>query len=248
MPKKWAMDKNYEWEEIEVFPKPKVEPEPIKRPKKKPDPQLKQKWCPCGRIPGPRDRVKYNQYCSRYCSIFHTQPAPGYKRKTHYQCWIGTGSEAHSPHHPPIIVECQWCCNDMLLGYAISGGNRWQDGVYRAGCRARFCGDTCRLEATQCSRKSKMVGTARYNKIFEIISYLRHNGSATANQIAATVSVAQQYTFNARTVSSLLRPVVSQGYVLVENSHDPHIPNIYSLPDPTISPKEILVAMGANLK
>jgi hypothetical protein len=247
VPKKWVMDKNYEWEEIEIVPVPVVKTEPTSKRRKKPDPQIATDWCPCGRIPGPRDKIKWGKYCSRYCSIFHTQPAPGYKRKTHYECWMGTGSYAHSPVHPPLVVECEWCCKDMLLGYAISRSYD-KNGIYRAGCRARFCGDTCRLEATQCSRKSKMAGTRRWNKVFEIVSYLRENGPSTAHQISDVVSVAQQYTFSPRTVSSLVRPLVSQGHLLAENSPDPYTPNVYSLGDPTKSPKEILIAMGANLK
>ena len=241
MPKKWIMDKNYEWIEIEVFPKPIVES--IKRPKKKPDPQGKVDWCPCGRVPGARDRVKWGQYCSRYCLVFHTQPAPGYKRKTHYDCWKGSGLWAYSPVHPPIVVECEWCCEEMALGYGIGGGYKGA-----RGCCSRFCGDTCRLEATQCARKTKIVGTTRYNKIFEIIAYLRNNGPATAQQIASVVSLVQQYTFNIRTVSSLVRPLVSQGHLIAENHSDPCTLNVYSLPDPTKSPKEILLALGANLK
>lgn len=245
MPKKWVMDKNYEWEEIEIASPPvaKAKPKP-----KKIDPQMTtQGMCPCGRTPGPRDRVKWGKYCSRYCSVFHTEPAPGYKRKTHYQCWMGTGSYAHSPPHPPITVECEWCCGEMLLGYG-DGRSYDKNGVYRAGCRARFCSDKCRLEATQCSRKSKMAGTRRWNKVFEIVNFLRENGPSTAQQISDVVSVAQQYTFNARTVSSLVRPLVSKGHLLAENKNDHWTPNVYSLRDPTKSPKEILIAMGANLK
>lgn len=244
MPKKWILDKNYEWEEMEVFPPPIVESEPIKRPKKKPDYQLQSKdFCPCGRMPGARDRVKWGNFCSRYCVVFHTQPAPGYKRKTRYDFWKGTGLLALNPKHPPIPVECEWCCEEMLLGYGEGGGYKGSQG-----CRSRFCSDTCRLEATQCSRKQKMQGTKRYNKIFEIVAYLRNNGPSTAQQISDVVSVAQQYTFSPRTVSSLVRPLVSQGHLLAENSYDQWTPNVYSLSDPIQSPKEILIAMGANLK
>jgi hypothetical protein len=245
MPKKWVMDKNYEWEEIEIDPVPIVKTK--SKPKKKVDYQTTADWCPCGRIPGPKDKEKWGQYCSRYCSVFHTKPAPGYKRKTHYQCWVGTGTFAHSPAHPPITVECEWCCNDMLIGYAISR-NYSKEGVYRAGCRARFCGDTCRLEATQCSRKTQMAGTRRWNKVFEIVSYLRENGPATAHEISNAVGATQQFIFSSRTVSSLVRPLVSHGHLLTENKHDPSIVNVYRLNDPTQSPKEILIAMGANLK
>ena len=252
MPKKWVMDKNYEWEEIEVVDTPIVRSKPTTKSKRKPDYQfLHPDYCPCGRKPGERDRIRWGRFCSRYCHIFHTQPAPGYKRKTLYSCWRGTGSFALNPKHPSIIAECEWCCADMWMGYgqSYSRSNRVDaTGKSRVHNNARFCNDTCRLEATQCARKQKMQGTARYNKIFEIISYLRLNGPSTAHQISSVVRIIQQYTFSPRTVSSLVRPLVSKGFIKSENKGDDSLPNIYSLPDPTISPKEILVAMGANLK
>ena len=51
-------------------------------------------YCSCGRKAG-----GYRQepaYCSRYCYLFENTVAEGYKKKTLYECWRGTGKYSYN--------------------------------------------------------------------------------------------------------------------------------------------------------
>jgi len=65
MPNEWVMDKNYEWEQIDVPEKPKRRPNEVMKPtikKKGIDPQLNIKgFCPCGRPCGVKS--SYRRVC-----------------------------------------------------------------------------------------------------------------------------------------------------------------------------------------
>ena len=140
MAEKWVMDKNYEWESIEVPDKPKRRPNEVKKPtitKKGKDPQFQIKgFCPCGRESGKRHSYRREpRFCSRYCFEFMTFPAEGYKRKTRYDFWKGTGKYSYNPAWPKLEADCVWCENEFTLGRGVKDSNRL------------FCGMECRNQA-----------------------------------------------------------------------------------------------------
>jgi len=140
MTEKWVMDNNYEWETIEVPEKPKRRPNEVTKPKitkKGKDPQFSvEGYCPCGRQSGTKHSYRREpRYCSRYCFEFMTFPAEGYKRKTRYDFWRGTGKYSYNPAWPKLESNCEWCAEVFPLTRAEKDSNRL------------FCGLECRNQA-----------------------------------------------------------------------------------------------------
>ena len=130
--KKWVMDKDYEWAEIKVRPppiRPIVETQPRKRPRK--DAQMNMKgYCPCGRSNGTKNAYRRDpKYCSRFCFEFMTFPAEGYKMKTRYDCWKGTGKYAYNPPWPKLEASCAWCNEIYPLTRNTKDANRLYCGM-----------------------------------------------------------------------------------------------------------------------
>ena len=44
-----------------------------------------------------------------------TFPAEGYKKKTRYECWRGTGKYAYNPPWPKLEASCAWCNDSFPL-------------------------------------------------------------------------------------------------------------------------------------
>ena len=140
MTEKWVMDKNYDWETIDVPVKAKRRPNEGTKPvitKKGKDPQFSlEGFCPCGR----QSKTKHSyrrqpRYCSRYCFEFMTIPAEGYKRKTRYDFWKGTGKYSYNPKWPKLESNCEWCAEVFPLTRAEKDANRL------------YCGNECRNQA-----------------------------------------------------------------------------------------------------
>ena len=159
------MDKNYGREQVEVPDKPKK--------KSVKDPQLHMKgYCPCGRPNG-----KYPiapRYCSRYCFEFMTKPAEGFKKKTRYECWRGTGRYSYNPAYPKIDIKCPWCHGLFKLSRSIKDSRR------------TYCGNECRNQAQRNARSdSKRNGSAAISHRVRIMRLMRfYNTEMTAEDVA----------------------------------------------------------------
>tara|TARA_B100000686_G_scaffold234339_1_gene242075 strand:- start:1467 stop:2198 length:732 start_codon:yes stop_codon:yes gene_type:complete len=167
MPKQWVMDKNYEWEEIEAPIKAKRRPNEVKKPtigksKRGKDPQQKiAGFCTCGRKAG--SYRKNPNYCSRYCYLFENTVAEGYKKKTLYECWRGTGKYSYNPKYPKLTVQCVWCNEDFELGRAQKDENRY------------FCGQNCSRQANRSAvGTSARVGSKKIGDRVRVMRILRH--------------------------------------------------------------------------
>ena len=117
-------------------------------------------YCSCGRKAG-----TYRQnpnYCSRYCYLFENTVAEGYKKKTLYECWRGTGKYSYNPPYPKLTVQCAWCNEDFELGRAVKDENR------------SYCGSKCMRQATRSAvGTSARVGSKKVGDRVRIMRILR---------------------------------------------------------------------------
>jgi len=130
-------------------------------------------FCSCGRKRGTY-RIE-PAYCSRYCYLFENTVAEGYKRKTLYECWRGTGKYSYNPPYPKLSVECAWCNEDFPLGRAVKDENR------------SYCGMNCMRQATRSAiGTSARVGSKKIGDRVRIMRILRYfqDTPITAQQIS----------------------------------------------------------------
>tara|TARA_B100001778_G_scaffold73802_2_gene59081 strand:+ start:2384 stop:3127 length:744 start_codon:yes stop_codon:yes gene_type:complete len=117
-------------------------------------------YCSCGRKAG-----RYRQapaYCSRYCYLFENTVAPGYKKKTLYECWRGTGKYSYNPPYPKITVQCAWCGEDFQLGRNQSDENK------------TYCSSHCMRQATRSAvSTSARVGSKKIGDRVRLLRILR---------------------------------------------------------------------------
>ena len=125
------------------------------------DPQQKiAGYCSCGRKAG---TYRHNpNYCSRYCYLFENTVAEGYKKKTLYECWRGTGKYSYNPPYPKLTVECAWCNEDFELGRSQKDENR------------AYCGTSCMRQATRSAvSTSARVGSKKIGDRVRLLRILR---------------------------------------------------------------------------
>ena len=117
-------------------------------------------YCSCGRPEG-----GYRQepaYCSRYCYLFENTVAEGYKQKTLYECWRGTGKYSYNPPYPKLTVQCAWCNEDFQLGRSQSDDNK------------AYCSNHCMRQATRSAiGTSARVGSKKIGDRVRIMRILR---------------------------------------------------------------------------
>lgn len=117
-------------------------------------------FCSCG-----RKRGTYRHeptYCSRYCYLFENTVAEGYKKKTLYECWRGTGKYSYNPPYPKLSVECAWCNEDFDLGRSVKDENR------------AYCGTHCMRQATRSAiGTSARVGSKKIGDRVRVMRILR---------------------------------------------------------------------------
>ena len=149
-------------------------------------------YCVCGRKNG---FAPNPDYCSLYCLKFMTEPAEGYKRKTHYECWQGTGTFAQNPVHPKLDCNCEWCGDSYKLKYGLAGANK------------SYCGTVCMREATQGMRskdKSKRRGNiAQMVRIMRVLRY--HKTKMSAKDISNHIQKWFRCNCSSASVSNILR-------------------------------------------
>jgi len=115
-------------------------------------------YCSCGRPSGRYRQDK--QYCSRYCYLFENTVAEGYKKKTLYECWRGTGKYSYNPPYPRLTVQCAWCNEDFTLT--------------RSDENKHFCGAYCQKQANRSARNnSGMNGSKKIGDRVRLIRILR---------------------------------------------------------------------------
>ena len=118
-------------------------------------------FCACGRKSGTY-RVE-PAYCSRYCYLFENTVAEGYKKKTLYECWRGTGKYSYNPSYPKLSVACAWCNEDFQLGRSVKDENR------------SYCGSHCMRQATRSAKStSARVGSKKVGDRVRIMRVLRY--------------------------------------------------------------------------
>ena len=143
--------------------------------KKGKDPQLTMKgYCACGRPCGTKSSYRrHPSYCSRFCFEFMTFPAEGYKKKTRYECWRGTGKYAYNPPWPKLEASCAWC-NDMFT-------------LKRSDENRIFCSQSCNHQAKRNPKStSKRNGSTQISLRIRTMIILREfpNRALTAEDIA----------------------------------------------------------------
>jgi len=130
-------------------------------------------YCSCGRKAG-----GYRQepaYCSRYCYLFENTVAEGYKKKTLYECWRGTGKYSYNPPYPKMMVQCAWCNEDFQLGRSQQDSNK------------AYCSNHCMRQATRSAvATSARVGSKKIGDRVRLMRILRwfKNQPLTSAQIS----------------------------------------------------------------
>jgi hypothetical protein len=157
-------------------------------------------YCVCGRKNG---FAPNPNYCSMYCLKFMTEPASGFKRKTHYECWYGTGTWAFNPVRPKLDCECEWCGESYKLSYAISVANK------------AYCGETCCREAQQGMRsKDKSKRRGQIANMVRIMRVLRiYKTQMSAKDISNHIKNWFRVDCSSASVSNLIRLLCSKNMV-----------------------------------
>jgi len=165
-------------------------------------------------------------YCSLYCLKFMTEPADGYKRKTHYENWQGTGTLALNPVHPKIDCDCEWCGDSYKLSYDISCANK------------SYCGNICMRQATQGkrSKNKKMLNIANMVRIMRVLRYYKTKMSA--NDISNHMKKWFGRDCSSRSVSNMLRYLCAKNIVSKSQSMDANI-MAYKIKDERTSLKQL---------
>jgi len=130
-------------------------------------------YCSCGRKSGTYRHEP--AYCSRFCYVFENTVAEGYKKKTLYECWRGTGKYSYNPPYPKLTVQCAWCNEDFQLGRNQSDENK------------SYCGSHCMRQATRSAvGTSARVGSRKVGDRVRIMRILRYfqDQPLTAKQIS----------------------------------------------------------------
>jgi hypothetical protein len=205
------MDKDYELAEISVRPpKPKRRPREVTKPviknKGGADPQFNMKgFCPCGRDSGTKNAYRREpRYCSRYCFEFMTFPAEGYKKKTRYECWKGTGKYAYNPHWPKLEASCAWCNEMYLLGRDSRDANRL------------YCKMDCMKQAKRNPKStSKRIGSTQIALRVRTMIILRAfpYQELTADDIATFYRDWFRLSCSSAKISSSIKILIKNGWV-----------------------------------
>ena len=206
MTTKWVMDKNYEWESIEVPEKAKRRPNEVMKPiikKKGKDAQKNMKgFCACGRPNGTKNSYRRNPtYCSRYCFEFMTFPADGYKKKTRYDFWRGTGKYAYNPPWPKLEASCAWC-NDMFT-------------LKRSDENRLFCSQGCSHQAKRNPKStSKRNGSTQIALRVRTMIILRAfpNEDLSSDEIAGHYRDWFRMSCSAAKISSSMKTLIKNGW------------------------------------
>ena len=105
-----------------------------------------------------------------------TKVAEGFKKKTMYEAWRGSGRYSYNPPHPMLQVACGWCNEDFTLGRSVAEANR------------HFCGNHCMRQANRSAiHTSARVGSKKIGDRAKIMRVLREfpNEPLTAKQVSA---------------------------------------------------------------
>jgi DNA-binding transcriptional ArsR family regulator len=158
-------------------------------------------YCVCGRKNG---YVPNPKYCSLYCLKFMTEPVDGFKKKTHYDVWYGSGKFALNPAHPKLDCECQWCGNSYKLSYSLSKANK------------SYCGETCSREAMRGMRSKDKINkrggnTSTKVRIMRVLRLTKTEMSA--NDISNYIKKWFKVDCSTPSVSNLLRLLYSKNMV-----------------------------------
>ena len=157
-------------------------------------------YCVCGRKNG---FAPNPNYCSMYCLKFMTEPANGFKKKTHYDNWYGTGTYALNPVRPKLDCECQWCGESYKLSYGVSEANK------------SYCREICSREATQGMRsKDKRKRRGQIGNMVRIMRVLRiYKTQMSANDISNHIKHWFKVDCSSASVSNLIRLLCSKNIV-----------------------------------
>tara|TARA_Y100000310_G_scaffold335710_1_gene418446 strand:+ start:505 stop:1224 length:720 start_codon:yes stop_codon:yes gene_type:complete len=207
MPTEWVMDKNYEWEQIAIPEKAKRRPNEVTKPlikKKGKDAQKNMKgFCACGRPNGTKNSYRRDPtYCSRYCFEFMTFPAEGYKKKTRYDFWRGTGKYAYNPPWPKLEASCAWCNDTFTL--KRSDENRL------------FCGQGCSHQAKRNPKStSKRNGSTQIALRVRTMIILRAfpNEDLSSDEIATHYRDWFRMSCSAAKISSSIKTLIKNKWV-----------------------------------
>jgi len=183
------------------------------------DAQLHMKgFCPCGRPNGKYPPAP--RYCSRYCFEFMTKPAEGFKKKTRYECWRGTGTYSYNPVYPKIDIKCPWCHRIFKLSRSIKD---W---------RRIYCENDCRRQAERNARRtSKRNGAAAINHRVRIMRLMRfYEGDMTAQQVATHFREWFGMSCPTGRAASLFSYLVKKGWI-TKIQENPKKPATYRIKD-----------------
>lgn len=204
MPTEWVFE-NKQWEEKLM---PKRRPREVSKPiiqKKGKDPQFGIKgFCPCGRPNGVNQGYRRDSnYCSRYCFEFMTFPAEGYKKKTRYDCWRGTGKYAYNPPWPKLEASCAWCNDTFTL--KRSDENRL------------FCCQSCNHQAKRNPKStSKRNGSTQIALRVRTMIILRAlpNQELSGHEIADLYREWFRMSCSPAKISSSIKTLIKNGWVM----------------------------------
>lgn len=201
------MDKDYEWEELKIRPppiRPIVETQPRKRPIKDAQQNIKG-FCPCGRSNGTKNAYRLDpRYCSRFCFEFMTFPAEGYKKKTRYDFWKGTGKYAYNPPWPKLEASCVWCNETYPLTRNTKDANRL------------YCGMDCMRQGKRNAKgTSKRIGSTQIALRVRTMIILREfsNEYLTADEIAYHYREWFRLACSASKIASSIKTLIKNGWV-----------------------------------
>jgi len=162
-------------------------------------------FCPCGRASGTKNAYRPNpKYCSRFCFEFMTFPAEGYKKKTRYEFWRGSGKYAYNPPWPKIEATCAWCNDAYDLSRNVKDANRL------------FCKSECMRQSRRNPKStSKRNGSTQIALRIRTMIILRSfpNRELTANEISQHYGDWFRMSCSRAKISSSIKTIIKYGWV-----------------------------------
>ena len=133
-----------------------------------------------------------------------TFPAEGYKKKTRYEFWRGTGKYAYNPPWPTLEATCAWCNESFTLTRNLKDANRL------------FCGMDCMKQSRRNPKStSKRNGSTQIALRIRTMIILRAfpNQELTAEDIASHYRDWFRLSCSPNKISSSIRTLLKAGWV-----------------------------------
>ena len=133
-----------------------------------------------------------------------TFPAEGYKKKTRYDFWKGTGKYAYNPPWPLLDACCEWCNKKYSLTRNVKDTNRL------------FCGMECMRQSRRNPKStSKRLGSTQIALRIRTMIILRAfpYQALTADQIATYYREWFRLSCSQSKIASSIKTIVKEGWV-----------------------------------